>query len=104
MPNIASLAGEPEQHMRILGVMVDRKLNWKAHVHNAVAKAARAEAAIRRITASTWGATLQKARHLYVAMARPAMMYGSECWMPQGKLRQALIQKLNSAQSRYSGQ
>ena len=92
MPNIQLLQGEPEQNMRVLGVTVDRKLNWRAHVNSAVAKVTRVEAAIRRITASTWGTSLRRSRQLYVAMARPAMMYGCECWMPGGTLQTDLVQ------------
>jgi len=100
MPGIASLTGLPEQSMRVLGVTIDKKLNWKAHIENAVIKAKRAEAAIRRITAATWGASLDRGRHLYIAMARPAMMYGCECWMAGQKVARTLIQQLETAQNR----
>ena len=100
MPNIQLLQGELEQNMQVLRVIVDRKLNWRAHVNSAVAKVTRVEAAIRRITASLWGTSLRRSRQLYVAMARPAMMYGCECWMPGGTLQADLVQKLNVAQNK----
>lgn len=36
--------------------------------------------ALTRVTASTWGATVNKARPVYTAMVRPAMKYGAPVW------------------------
>jgi hypothetical protein len=36
--------------------------------------------ALSRTTASTWGATMEKARHIYLAVVRPALSYGAALW------------------------
>lgn len=36
--------------------------------------------ALSKIATSTWGATFAKARHVYSAVVRPAMSYGSAVW------------------------
>lgn len=36
--------------------------------------------ALSKVTTSTWGATFSKARHIYSAVVRPAMSYGSTVW------------------------
>ena len=77
-PNIASLRSGPEDTMRVLGVIVDKRLKWHAQIENTLIKAKRLEAALRRITAATWGTTVETARRLYISMIRPAVMYGSE--------------------------
>jgi len=35
---------------------------------------------LQRLCKSTWGATFQKARHLYTAVVRPAITYGCPVW------------------------
>lgn len=35
---------------------------------------------LQRLCKSTWGATFQKARHIYTAVVRPAMTYGCQVW------------------------
>ena len=36
--------------------------------------------ALAKLTASTWGATFARARHVYCAVIRPAITYGSAIW------------------------
>ena len=39
--------------------------------------------ALSRTTASTWGGTMEKALHIYLAVVRPALSYGAA--QPKGK-------------------
>jgi hypothetical protein len=36
--------------------------------------------ALSRIATSTWGATMEAARHVYLAVVRPAISYGAALW------------------------
>lgn len=36
--------------------------------------------ALSKITGSTWGASLRRARHVYTAVVRPAIIYGATVW------------------------
>jgi hypothetical protein len=63
---------------------VDPKLQWKEHVKQATSKGNAAFDAFSRITASTWGPSMQRSRLIYNAVVRPAMLYGSQVWSTQG--------------------
>ena len=56
--------------------------------------------ALSRTTTSTWGATLEKARHVYLAVVRPALSYGAALWhSPKGKASSGLAGKLAKYQN-----
>jgi hypothetical protein len=59
---------------------------------------------LQRLCKSTWGATFQKARHLYTAVVRPAITYGCPVWTqatrdigPSSRKTKALEQIQNQA-------
>jgi hypothetical protein len=66
--------------LRVLGVWVDPKLQWKEHIRKAVSKGAIAFEAMSRITASTWGPSMRRSRLLYTAVVRPTVLYGAQVW------------------------
>lgn len=71
---------QPSPTMRILGVLLDSKLNFRAHCKAIVSKMGTQLNALYRTTASTWGATLLKARQLYLAIIRSSLTYGAVAW------------------------
>ena len=64
-----------EKSMRVLGVWVDPKLQWKEHVQQATRKGNAAFNALSRITASTWGPSMRRSRLIYNVIVRLAMLY-----------------------------
>lgn len=74
----------PKQDIRILGVQIDTKLRWGAHLRKIEAKNATQMLAMTRLGASTWGATFAKARQIYCMVVRPAMTYGASVWHKRG--------------------
>lgn len=75
----------PVPSLRLLGVWVDTKLQWGAHIKKAAEKGAYQMQSLQRLCKSTWGASFQKARHIYTAVVRPAITYGCQTWTtPQG--------------------
>jgi hypothetical protein len=72
----------PETTLRVLGVWVDPKLNWKEHIRRAASKGLAGFETLSRIAASTWGPSMRRARLIYTAAIRPAMMYGCQVWGP----------------------
>ena len=70
----------PETELRVLGVQVDSKLTWKAHVTHTAQRGIAAFDALSRITASTWGPSVRRSRLLYTAIVRPTMLHGSAVW------------------------
>ena len=54
-----------EPSIKVLGVILDSKLKWKDHEQVVKQKLATQMLALQRTTASTWGATMLKARQVY---------------------------------------
>ncbi|EAQ90760.1 hypothetical protein CHGG_02695 [Chaetomium globosum CBS 148.51] len=68
---------KPEESARFLGVWLDWKLNWKAHLV-AVEKKLRTQSyALSRIVAKTRGMGLAKVREVYTKCIRSALAYGA---------------------------
>jgi hypothetical protein len=93
---------QPKPVVRILGLQVDSKLRWKAQGQAIQAKMDTQMLALQRITASTWGATMPKARQIYQAVVRSAMSYGAAVWhQPQSNASKpkGLAAKLQNQQN-----
>ena len=71
---------EPKPDIRVLGLQIDTKMRWGAHVRKTQEKLTKQSGALTRISASTWGASFSKARQVYIAVVRPAMTYASAVW------------------------
>jgi hypothetical protein len=91
----------PETKLRVLGVWVDPKMNWKEHTKIAAGKGIAALDAISRIATSTWGPCMRRTRLLYTAVVRPAMAYGIQSWYigPDGKQATSNLQQLVNIQN-----
>lgn len=99
-----------DKEMRVLGVWVDPKLTWKAHIQKASQKGNAAYEALTRITASTWGPSMKRSRLLYTAVVRPTILYGAQTWSIRGDGKQLtastlqpLIKLQNSCLRRITG-
>ena len=58
---------------------------------------------VTKAAASTWGATLNKARQVYTAVARPAMTYGAAVWYSPREIRErgtGQVAKLKTLQNK----
>jgi hypothetical protein len=71
---------QPTPTVRILGVTLDTRLNWKGHIKEINRKIGPQLQALQRTTATTWGATLIKARQIYTAVIRSFLAYGAPVW------------------------
>lgn len=86
--NIPGFQDGPAPSLRLLGVWVDTKLQWGPHIKKAAEKGTAQMQSIQRLCKSTWGASFQKARHLYTAVVRPTLTFGAKVWMdPEGTPR-----------------
>jgi hypothetical protein len=86
----------------VLGVWVDPRMNWQEHTKVAAGKGMAAFGALSRIAASTWGPCMRRTRLLYAAIARPAMVYGAQCWYmgADGKQAKANLKQLETIQNK----
>ena len=88
--NLEGVAKEPQQAIRILGVLLDSKLRWGPHIKCTVERATQQSRALTAITGSTWEASFDRARLIYNAVVRPVITYGVTVWAPlEGLLRPA---------------
>jgi hypothetical protein len=61
--------------VQILGLQLDSELRWKAQVQSVSQRMKTQMYTLTQTTVSTWGATMTKARQIYLAMICPAMSY-----------------------------
>lgn len=65
-------------HPRYLGITFDRKLNFGKHLEETANKANNRSRLLKRLTATTWGATQDVLTTTYRTYIRPTMEYGGE--------------------------
>lgn len=83
--NIEGVRQAAKPSIRILGVQVDSKLRWSAHIANIKSRYESQVLAMGRISRSTWGASFAKARIVYSSIIRPTLSYAAGIWYaPQG--------------------
>ena len=90
----------PSPQARILGVIFDAKLTWKAHRLKVLDKMRTQTMAISRLSQSTWGGSLVQARHIFTAVVRPGITFGHIAWdSPDPEEPRPLMDSLEKAQS-----
>jgi hypothetical protein len=66
--------------VKYLGVILDKKLDWKAHLENRMRKACTAYWQCRRAVGKTWGLSPKVVAWLYTSVVRPILLYASLVW------------------------
>lgn len=77
---LEGLTIDAKPEIRVLGVQLDSKLQWHQHIKKVETKIESSMRALTSLTASTWGVTFGKARHVYQAVVVPAITFGSMVW------------------------
>jgi hypothetical protein len=65
----------PSPVVQILGLQLDTRLRWRTHIKAVNKKMETQMYALSCTTASTWGATIGMAQHIYLAVVRLALLY-----------------------------
>ena len=101
--DLGSATAKPKASIRVLGLQIDGKLRWGPHIREVKAKMESQCRALSMTAASTWGATLNKARQVYSSVVRPAMTYAAATWhTPQG-LRDSKRSHVNTLETIQNG-
>jgi hypothetical protein len=77
---LAASTLHPSPSARVLGVILNKKLSWKPHLQHNKSKLTAQTNVLKRLKASTWGASLRVSRLLYTAIVRPAINTGCPAW------------------------
>jgi len=83
-------------HAKLLGVLLDSKLTWKAQHEKVREKAIKWTTAFKRFTRAAAGIRINEARKLYNAVAVPKISYAADLWFRLKSLRDT---DRNSAES-----
>ena len=67
----------PKDHIKVLGVVMDAKLQFKQHIAKAATRGLEAVMNLRRLR----GLSPSTARHLFTATVVPAIDYASNVWI-----------------------
>ena len=71
---------KPKEDARFLGMWLDRKLHYKAHLDRIQKKMATQTYALTRLAAKTWGCSLAHAREIYTKVIRSAIAYRASAY------------------------
>ena len=70
----------PVETAKYLGLILDRRLQWKEQAEESARKATSALLAIARLTGPTFGMPRRYIRQLYMSVVLPKMSYGLPVW------------------------
>ena len=87
---------KPASQVKWLGIWLDRKLTFKAHVQKKVTAATRVLHLIHRLMNSEWGLSAQAEKQLYLTCITSVSDYGAEIWWKGQKSYQDQLQKLQN--------
>ena len=87
----------PSDSLRWLGIIFDRKLQFKEHVQQKAATATRVHHLTQRLMRKEWGLPTHLSRQLFKTCIVPIIDYGSVIWWNQQK---TLIQPLAKLQNK----
>jgi ribonuclease HI len=94
----------PKATCKYLGVVLDSRLRWKAHIEEIRRKATKTVNALSSLGSSTWGLSMQEARKIYRGVVVPQMMYAGSIWSNAGikgkSYTQETLRTLQSIQAR----
>lgn len=83
---------EPQDHVKILGVIMDAKLKYKEHIWRAASRGLKAAMELRRLR----GLSTSTARQLFTCTVAPVVEYVSSVWMQAFKNK--LVGPINRVQ------
>jgi hypothetical protein len=88
-PRLFSTELRMTDQVKYLGIILDKKLDWKAHLENRIRKACIAYWQCRRAVGKTWGLSPMVVAWLYTSVVRAILSYASLVWWKRVELKNA---------------
>lgn len=87
--------------VKYLGVTLDRRLTWNAHMEKTIIRAKNCMHACRRVVGKNWGITPKTTHWIYTGIVRPMISYASVVWWP--KVAQTTVEAKLEGVQRLAG-
>lgn len=68
---------EPTDKIKILGVYIDRRLDYRPHIHHVIQKTAKINKSVTSIARKTFGLSSEVLRMIYHSITEPILSYGA---------------------------
>jgi ribonuclease HI len=88
---------KPSKTVKYLGLKLDEKLTWNAHIDEKMTTTARTMGMIRRCMRLTWGLNRNRLKELYNLLIQPALLYCCSVWA-SATAKKTTIRKLRRVQ------
>ena len=95
--NINGVDLHPSKTAKYLGVVLDEKLTWRAHMEQKCPTTTRTILELRRYSKLTWGPNIRVLERIFLSIAEPMLLYAVQVWITATKVRWC-ITKLWSVQ------
>ena len=80
-----------------LGVKLDRRLTWNAHIRTAEQRATKRLALMKKLAGTRWGANAKILQQVYTGAVRPVMEYGSTAWATAARSNTSKLEKIQNS-------
>ena len=91
----------PVIQTKLLGLTLDSKLNWTAHLNEKERQVRKIFFSLRSYTGKTWGLSSSRLRAMYSALVEPSLLYCCSVWASVIKTKQGR-KKLRSIERQFN--
>jgi hypothetical protein len=92
---------QPVIQTKLLGLTLDSKLNWTAHLNEKERQVRKIFFSLRSYTGKTWGLSSSRLRAMYSALVEPSLLYCCSVWASVIKTKQGR-KKLRSIERQFN--
>src|SRR6195952_5177935 len=90
LPSLFGTSLSLSESVKYLGLILDKKFRWKAHLEAKIGKASIAFHQSRRAIDQSWGLNPQQVLWLYTMVVRPMFCYVALVWWPRVRLKTSI--------------
>jgi hypothetical protein len=91
---------QPSHEARLLGVWLNRRLNWESHLIKIKTKMATQMLAFSKLIALAWGTSVPRPRQIYAVVIRSVLAYNALNWHKIGEGLKELLKVITLTQNK----